>query len=95
MSRLVIAGLFLLVGVTGCEKPRGACEVEYDNLGDKGVACTVVRENECKDPVSPAIDLATTKVTKFTVDSTCQSVGYQKTGCSNIPIAWAFKTKCP
>jgi hypothetical protein len=96
MSRVMVAGLFILVGVSSCSKPpAGACEVAYDNLGSKGDACTVVSEDQCKDPVTPAIDLATLKMTKFTAGSTCQALGYKKSGCSNIAIAWSFKAECP
>ena len=96
MARMLIAGLAILVSASGCEKPRGACEVEFDGISSKGDACTAVREDQCKDPVSPAVvDLATSKVKKFTVGSTCQDIGYAKSGCASVPIAWSFKKDCP
>lgn len=52
----------------------------------------VIREDQREDPVSPASDLATTKVTKLTPGSTCQAPGYEKGGCSNIAIAWKMPT---
>lgn len=96
MLRMLVAGLAILVGVSGCEKPRGACEVEFEGISGKGDACTVVREDQCKDPVSPpVVDLAISKMKKFTVNSTCQDIGYAKSGCPDVPIAWSFKTQCP
>jgi hypothetical protein len=96
MMRMLVAGLAILVSASGCEKPRGACEVEYDGISSKGDACTVVREDQCTDPVSPAVvELATSKVKKFTTGSTCQDIGYAKSGCPEVPIAWSFKTQCP
>lgn len=78
------------------EPKRGACEVTYDMIGTKGKACTVVPEPECKDDVNPPVmQLASSKKDAFTADKTCKDVGYETTGCADVPIAWAFKGPCP
>jgi hypothetical protein len=76
----------------------GACVVAYDDLGDKGTACTVVTESECKDDMTPNVTtLASMKKQAFTAKQTCAEIGYKQTGCRNVPIAWSFKpgTTCP
>ena len=88
----------VLLALAACSsKPtKGACVVDFDALGDKGTACTVVDETECVDDMSPSVvDLATSKKKAFTPNKTCADVGYAKAGCSNVPIAWSFQRTCP
>jgi len=92
--------LLLVAALAGCSKAssKGACVVDYDDVGDKGTACTVVPQAECKDDMSPSItDLASPKKKAFTANKTCADVGYTKTGCRKVPIAWSFQpaTTCP
>lgn len=94
---LAVVTVLLSGSLAACEKekPRGACEVDYE-LGAKGEACTEAREDECTDNVQPSISMAASvKKKTFTAGKTCGDVGYKTTGCSNIPIAWSFKGKCP
>jgi len=93
--------LLLFVSLAACggsKSTKGSCVVEYDDLGDKGTACTVVAESECKDDMSPAVtNLASSKKKAFTANKTCADIGYAKTGCRQVPIAWSFQpgTRCP
>lgn len=92
---LASAALFTAM-LTACEKPQGACEVDYDMAGHAGKACTVVREEECVDNVSPSINmLTTTKKKAFTENKTCADAGYATTACPDVPLAWAFEGGCP
>jgi hypothetical protein len=98
MNRFALTAGLILASLPACSKtsPRGACVVEYDSLGSKGLACTVVSDAECKDDMPPSVmDLASSKRKDFTADKTCADVGYAKDGCSQVPIAWSFKRNCP
>ena len=93
--------LLLVTVLTACSSkpaPKGACVVDYDDIGDKGTACTVVAESECKDDMSPHVtSYASSKKNAFTANKTCADIGYKQTGCRQVPIAWSFQpgTNCP
>ena len=94
--------LLLFVSLAACggskSTTKGACVVEYDDVGDKGMACTVDAESACKDDMSPAVtNVASSKKKAFTANKTCAEIGYTQTGCRQVPIAWSFKpgTACP
>ena len=89
--------IVVLIASSGCKKPvPGACVVDYDVVGSKGEACTVVTAAECKDDVRPSINmLASTKKKTFTEGQSCEAAGFSRGGCADIPIAWSFKRKCP
>ena len=98
---MIKSSLLLVTLLTACSSkpaPKGACVVNYDDVGDKGTACTVVAEPECKDDMSPQVtSLASSKKKAFTANKTCADVGYAQTGCRHVPIAWSFLpgTSCP
>ena len=91
-----LAALFLVVAACGGGKsPAGACVVDYDDVGTKGLACTVVTDAQCKDDVQPAVtDLATMKRKSFAEGKSCADLGYKRS-CSKVPIAWTFNGPCP
>jgi hypothetical protein len=98
MNRFVLTAGLILASLSACKSksPKGACVVEYDSFGSKGLACTVVEETECKDDMPPSVmDLASSKRKDFTEGKTCADLGYAKAGCSQVPIAWSFKRSCP
>jgi hypothetical protein len=101
MKNLSLSFLVVLsLAACGSKKAatKGACVVDYDDLGDTGTACTVVPEPECKDDMMPAVtNLASSKKKAFTANKTCADIGYAKAGCRNVPIAWSFQpgTTCP
>jgi hypothetical protein len=96
--RLTLLLVTVLAACSSKPATKGACVVEYDDVGDTGTACTVVAEPECKDDMSPQVtNLATSKKKAFTANKTCADIGYKQTGCRNVPIAWTFQlgTQCP
>lgn len=98
MMKIAFLLLASLAACGGSKPAKGACVVEFDDLGDQGTACTVVAEPECKDDMSPAVtNLASSKKQAFTANKTCADIGYAKAGCRNVPIAWSFQqgTSCP
>jgi hypothetical protein len=102
MSRLVLSSLVLVTLTAGCNSktadPKGACIVDYDDLGEKGSACTVDRESQCKAASLPPLrpgDLSTMKVKNFVEGKTCAEAGYATAGCDDIAIAWSFQRSCP
>jgi len=98
MLKHILLVTFLAACGSKSSSPKGACVVNYDDLGDKGTACTVVSESECKDDMSPQVtNMASSKKNAFTAKKSCADVGYTKAGCRNVPIAWSFQpgTSCP
>jgi hypothetical protein len=97
----MMKSILLVTALAACgskSSPKGACVVDYDDVGDKGSACTVVAENECKDDMSPQVtSLSSSKKKAFTAGKTCADIGYKQTGCRHVPIAWSFQpgTSCP
>jgi len=91
-----LAALFLILAACGGKKsPPGACVVEYDDMGTKGAACTVVTDAECKDDMQPAVtDMASAKRKSFAEGKSCADLGYKKS-CAKVPIAWSLNGPCP
>ncbi|HEY5926881.1 MAG TPA: hypothetical protein VIV11_34580 [Kofleriaceae bacterium] len=98
MLKFSILLVTVLAACSSKPAPKGACVVEYDDVGDQGTACTVVAEPECKDNMNPQVtNLASSKKQAFTANKTCADIGYKQTGCRHVPIAWSFQpgTSCP
>ena len=58
MMKKLSLSFLLVLSLAACgskNATKGACVVDYDDLGDKGTACTVVAEPECKDDMMPAV----------------------------------------
>ena len=90
-----LAALFLGLAACSHKAPPGACVVEFDDVGSKGLACTVVTDAECKADVKPAVtDLATLTRKSFTEGKSCADLGYKRS-CSKVPIARTFDCPCP
>lgn len=101
MSRL-FSTLFVVALAAGCggkkADPKGACVVDFDDLGASGTACTVDAESRCKaadlPPIRPGA-MGEMKMKAFTAGKTCADVGYARGGCSDVAIAWSFQKGCP
>lgn len=97
LSKLILISL-ALAGCAKKEEARGACVFDYDDLGATGTSCTVDTEAHCKTGDEPPIHaggMGTLTLKEFTAGKTCADVGYKTAGCADVPIAWAFKGKCP
>jgi hypothetical protein len=90
-----LAAALLVMTACGSKKaPAGACIMEYDDVGAKGLACTVVTDAECKPDIQPSLDIATLARHSFTEGKTCADLGYKRS-CNQVPIAWSFEKSCP
>jgi hypothetical protein len=91
-----LAIVLVALSLLACSKPKpGACEVTYDGV-TSGDACTMASETTCADGMDPPVgQLSTNKKKAFTAGKTCEEIGYVKSACSDIPLAWSFKAKCP
>ena len=90
-----LAALFLVLAACSHKAPPGACVVEFDDVGSKGLACTVVTDAECKADVKPAVtDMATLTRKSFAEGKSCADLGYKRS-CAKVPIAWTFDGPCP
>lgn len=102
MSKLSKVGLLslIVVAAAACSKEdvKGACIVDFDDLGGKGTACTVDSESKCKaadlPPVRPG-GMGTLKMKSFVAGKTCKDEGFAAAGCSDIALAWSFQQGCP
>lgn len=101
MSKLVLISLVIAVAAAGCGKhadPKGACIVDYDDLGAPGTACTVDTESRCQAGDEPPVHrggLGSLKMKTFAAGKTCDDVGFTTGGCPDVAIAWSFPGACP
>jgi hypothetical protein len=99
--QLVLVSFMVVSVAAGCgkkEDAKGACIVDFDDLGGKGTACTVDTESRCKTgdlpPVRPG-GMGSVKMKSFEAGKTCGQVNYLDGGCADVAIAWTFNGKCP
>lgn len=99
MSRLIPLVIVLAACGSKQSEPQGACIVEFSELGDNGVACTVDTQSACKAATAlPQIrsgGLAELKMKRFEAGKSCADVGFKVAGCRDVAIAWSFERTCP